>query len=233
MRNFVKTSTIVMAVFLLVSNLLFAQSSIGLRGGMTFGNFPNLPIDAPAGTETIASGAWGNYGAVSFEIGVASWFAFQAEVTHLQKAGQMGLLGSGNVNLQVEMDYLEAPILAKFRFGSARFRGYAAFGGSIGYALNGKTRFSAQGVELEEKIRFDNSYEGDNTRDNRIDLGAVLALGIEYKIGIGSIVIDTRAALDLNDYTKPMGGRSAFGTKTNHWEGIALSVGYQIPIGRR
>jgi hypothetical protein len=228
--KFLSTST---AVFLLISNTLFAQSSIGLRGGMTFGNFPNLPVNAPDNDATDASGMWGNYGAVSFEIGITRWLALQPEATYLQKAGKMRLANDGNVSLNVKMDYLEMPVLAKFRFGSNRLTGYTALGPSIGYAITGSTTFKADDTEISEKIRFDDSYDVDNQRDNRFDIGAVLAFGMQYKLGIGSIVLDARAALDVNDYAKPSGSRASYGLDTNHWEGIAMSLGYQIPLGRR
>lgn len=232
MKKFVKFLTTSTVVFLLISNTLFAQSSIGLRGGMTFGNFPNLPINAPENAATDAAGMWGNYGAVSFELGITRWLALQPEVTYLQKAGKMRLTNN-DINLNVKMDYLEIPVLAKFRFGHNRLTGYTAFGPSIGYAVTGLTTFNANNVRISDKIRFDDSYDGDNQRDNRFDIGAVLAFGMQYKLGIGNIVLDARAALDVNDYTKTSGSRTKYGLETNHWEGISMSLGYQIPLGRR
>lgn len=233
MKQIVKIMTTVAAVLFLATTSISAQSSVGLRGGVTFGNFPNLPLDVPGGGEIDASGMWGNYGAVSFEIGVTRWFALQPEVTHLQKAGKIRLANSGNASLNVKMDYLEMPLLAKFRFGSGRLSTYAAFGPSVGYALNGRTQFGTNDGNFTEKVRFDNNYEDDGQRDNRFDIGGVLAFGLQCKVGIGSIVLDARAALDVNDYAKPSGNRAAYGLDTNHWEGIAMSIGYQIPLGRR
>jgi Outer membrane protein beta-barrel domain len=227
MKKISKLSMFAAMLFFGVNNSASAQLALGLRGGFSFSTLQNFPLDGSITAPDVAL-AIGNYNAISLEIGIAPWLAIQPEVTYLQKGGKISIPGNANATLKVNMNYLEAPLLAKFRFGKGALKGYALVGPSVGFALNGHIILKTNEENITESIRFDESYTGDNQRDNRFDYSAVAGVGMQYKLGIGSIVLDTRIALDMNDYTKRKGDGLDLGLNTTHWEGFSLSLGYQI-----
>jgi Outer membrane protein beta-barrel domain len=227
MKKVSKLAILAAILFFGVNTGTFAQIALGLRGGFSFSTLTNFPLDGGS-TAPDANIAIGNYNAISLEIGLTRWLAIQPEVTYLQKGGKIALPGNEGPTLRINMNYLEAPLLAKFRFGRGPLKGYAMVGPSVGYALDGSTTLKVAGETIKERIKFDESYNGDNQRDNRLDYSAMAGAGMQYKLGIGSIVLDARIALDLNDYTMRKGDGLDLGLSKTHWEGFALSLGYQI-----
>jgi Outer membrane protein beta-barrel domain len=227
MKKVSKLAILAAVLFFGINTDTSAQIALGVRGGFSFSTLTNFPLEGGS-TAPDANIAIGNYNAISLEIGIAPWFAIQPEVTYLQKGGKITLPGSERANLKVNMNYLEAPLMAKFRFGRGPLKGYAMVGPSVGYALNGSTTLKAAGETIKESIKFDESYNGDNQRDNRLDYSAMAGAGMQYKLGIGSIVLDARVALDLNDYNMRKGDGLDLGLSKTHWEGFALSLGYQF-----
>lgn len=225
----IKIFLIAMTLFLAQLTGGFAQSSVGLRGGFSISTVKNFPIEGVEGTPEDEL-VFGNYNAIYLEIGLSERFAIQPEVNYVQKGGKVSPSGSDAFFLKVKMDYLEAPILAKLRLGDGPFRGYLIAGPSFGYALNGKVTFKADGAILKDKIDFDNSYGLDGRKDNRFDISAIGGGGIQYQIGRGSIVLDARVALDLNDYNR-FEGAKPYGHDATRWQGLAVSLGYQYSFG--
>ena len=215
--------------FLLITTNVHAQNSVGLRGGFSMFTVKNFPVESNGQIVTDGVG-FGNYNAISFEIGLGTHFAIQPEFNFIQKAGKINFEETDGLSLKVKMDYIETPILAKLRLGTGRFRGYLMAGPSVGYALNGKTTLTSDEIRVEDKIKFDDSYVGDGRKDNRFDLGIVGGGGVQYQLGPGSIVLDARVALDLNDYNKYENGRPG-GTDATRWEGLMVSLGYQYEFG--
>lgn len=228
MKTICKFLVAAAAVFFLTNGAI-AQSSVGVRGGFSMYTVKNFPV-AQEGLDLEEGVVFGNFNAISFEIGLSPMFAIQPEVNYIQKGGKLTSSSENEFSLRVKMDYLETPLLAKLRMGKGPLRGYVIAGPSVGYALNGETRISIDDFSAKDKIKFDDSYGADGRKDNRWDFSAVAGGGVQYKIGPGSIVLDARATYDFNDYNK-FEGSAPSGHKKTRWEGLSASLGYQFEFG--
>lgn len=222
---------IAISLFLLKATGAWTQHSIGLRGGFNLSSVNNFPLEGVEGASTEGV-IFGNYNAISFEIGLSERFALQPETTYLQKGGKIGLADNGDFSFTVKLNYLEIPLLAKWRLGSGPFKGYLIAGPSFGYALTGETSLKADLLRIKDDVDFDGSFGPDGRKDNRFDFGFVGGGGIQYKAGPGSIVLDARAALDMNDFTLFNDG-TPDGHKATRWESVSVSLGYQYEFGGR
>jgi len=228
-----KTNLILLIAFValcLSTQNAFAQSSIGIRGGTAIFTVKNYPFEQE-GIKLNEEVFFGNYNAVSFEIGLSEKFALQPEVNYIQKGGRLDSTKDDELEFKVEMNYLETPLLAKFRFGTSALKGYVIVGPSVGYAIGGQTQIETgddeNEIEIEEDITFDDEYGIDGRKDNRFDFSAVAGGGVQYRLGPGSIVLDARVHYDFNDFNKFESTEADWSDKVR-WEGVSVSLGYQF-----
>lgn len=219
----------VAATVLLLNNSVFAQNSIGLRGGYSISTVKNYPL-VLENFEVEEGLTYGNFNAILFEIGISPLFAIQPEINYLEKGGVIRSTSSNDFKFTLRFNYLEAPLLAKFRLGSGRLKGYVITGPSVGYAIDGKSKVTAGDINEEEKIKFDDSFGADGRKDNRFDISGVVGAGVQYKLGPGSIILDARATYDFNDFND-FNGNEPIDHKKTRWEGLSLSLGYQFEFG--
>lgn len=217
------------AAMLFLNNGVFAQSSIGLRGGYSISALKDYPLEL--GNMEVEEGlTYGNFNAILFEIGISPLFAIQPEINYLAKGGVIRSKDSDDFKFTLKINYLEAPLLAKFRLGSGLLKGYIIAGPSVGYALDGKSELTAGELNETGKVKFDESFGTDSRKDNRLDVSGVVGGGVQCKIGPGSIVLDARATYDFNDFNKFQDDTPDDHKKTR-WEGLSLSLGYQFEFG--
>lgn len=228
MKTICKFLVAATAVFFLTNGAM-AQNSVGIRGGFSMFTVKNFPV-AQEGLRLEDGVVFGNFNAISFEIGLSPMFAIQPEVNYIQKGGKLKSSGESDFSLRVKMDYLETPLLAKLRLGKGPFKGYVIAGPSVGYALNGETKLTIDDFRTKDKIEFDDTFGSDGRKDNRWDFSAIAGGGVQYKIGPGSIVLDARLAYDFNDYNK-FEGSAPDSHKKTRWEGLSASLGYQFEFG--
>jgi hypothetical protein len=89
----------------------------------------------------------------------------------------------GTTNAEYILGYLEIPVLAKFTPPlRGKFRPYLLAGGFMGISVNDKYRLS------NETIAVDYNLES----AEKVDMGAVLAVGIDIKAGDGWASFETR-----------------------------------------
>lgn len=165
------------------------------------------------------------------EFGLTDGFAIQPEINFIQKGSTVEASFTGNADVKIEarINYLEVPVLAKFRFGSDKLDIQVFAGPSIGYALSGRAKTTLAGVKASEKIEFDNDIDDDGVRDQRWDISAVLGLGGSMSAGPGQIVLDVRYGLDFTDFSKFKDGRPE-DYQRSYNRGLGISLGYQIPL---
>lgn len=228
MKTICKFLVAAAAVFFLANNAI-AQHAVGMRGGFSMFTVKNFPLEQE-GLSLEDGVVFGNINTAFIEIGLSPGFAIQPEVNYIQKGGKLNSIDENDFSLRVKMDYLETPLLAKFRLGSRAFKGYLIAGPSVGYALRGENKITIEGFSVKDKIKFDDSYGTDGRKDNRWDFSAIAGGGVQYKIGPGSIVLDARVAYDFNDYNK-FEGSAPDGHKKTRWEGLSASLGYQFEFG--
>ncbi len=222
-------------MLLLIALFTYAQTSIGVKGGLNFTNISQPDIIDVTGVDFKGiTGA--NFGLVA-EIGITDHFAIQPEFGYSQKGFKLeeGVdLELFNVPVPIggkattKLNYIEAPILAKVKFGNARVQGYVAGGPLLSYASGG--RFKTEANVLLIDIPLTNTkLDLDALGFKRFDIGASIGTGIQFNTPTaGSFFADIRYSKGFkNVYDVPVVDlklqNSAFG----------LNVGYMMPLTRK
>ena len=174
-------ATLVLAVLTVP---MIAQTSIGFRTGIITGS-----VDAPSAIESITPDFKNIYGtniALVSEIDITPNFSLQPELMFTQKgfAIREGLdLELFNIDLPsrcqsctTKVNYVEVPLLAKYKFGGAAVQAYVAAGPSLGYATSGRLKTKAQLI-LDIPIS-NTSLNLDNIGYQRMEVGGVFAAGL-------------------------------------------------------
>jgi Outer membrane protein beta-barrel domain len=170
------------------------------------------------------------------EVSFSHSFALQAEFNFIQKGfkSHFDLTTTQGISFisdsKLTVNWVEIPVLAKFRFGSQQgFGGGLFVGPSIGYGINGRSQFSftssATTTGMINSSSDDRKLDFKNDEHSRVDL----ALNLGAEINFGGFFLDTRYQLGLVDMqtNKNISSPSSVSVKTR---GIALTVGYRLPI---
>ncbi|MDD3108674.1 MAG: porin family protein [Alistipes sp.] len=162
-----------------------AQWSVGVSGGYTY-NKLTTSSDYKYDLRYKARGGWSI--AVPVQYRFFDWLAVQAELSYLQKNYHQyrGASHFSSIYCNVRNSYLQIPLMAQFSFGSERVRGFLNAGGYMGFWL----RSRAQGVglswdithEMEDNKPYSSNVEFDSRRDRRVELGALVGLGVQYNL---------------------------------------------------
>ncbi len=219
---------------LLIAGLAFgaqAQSSLGIRSGMTWTNVHQ--------TEALES-LTPNFKAVeSFQIGAVAEikltdrFAIQPELNYQQQgfaldegldAALFGAQLPVGVKSETRFSYLSMPVLAKYEFGGELFKFHVMAGPAVAYALSGK-------IDTKAKVLLDIDLGSmdinlDNLNDfNRWEISAVAGAGLSIDAGFGKIFTDVRYQHGFTEvYKIPVADDKV----TNR--GLGLSAGILIPL---
>jgi hypothetical protein len=225
--------------FCLFLSASFSQTQLrmGIRGGINLATYHQSSganvlggalITQPQNMTLLTVG-------LPLEVSFGNSFALQAEFNFIQKGvkSHFDLTTSQGIfvsDSKLTVNWVEIPVLAKFRFGSHQgFGGGLFVGPSIGYGINGRSQFSFTSTTPTTGRLNTNSddmkLDFKNSGHSRIDL--TLNLGAE--INFGRFFLDTRYQLGLVDMqtNKNLSSPSSVSVKTR---GIALTVGYRFPI---
>ncbi len=187
---------------LLITISLSAQVSLGLRTGVTKSNMSTISaIDAVTPDFKTITGT--EIAAIA-EIAISDKFAIQPELVYTTKGFKIkeGLgidLFGFDLPLGLEavtkLKYVEMPVLAKYKFGNNRLKGYISAGPSVGYAAKGKLKSRAK-VIIDIPI-----YNTDINLDNadRFDISANIGMGMSLSTkGGGQVFLDARYSHGFN-----------------------------------
>lgn len=128
-----------------------------------------------------------------------SAFSLQPELNFVSKGLK---LKDNNVTSKYNFNYLEIPLLAKYKFDMV----YINAGPYLGFQLNGSDKFK-------------DLY---GSKPRTVDLGLQFGAGVAIPAGPGKLIIDARYGLGLSDLSK--------GSGTVRNRDANLSVGYAIPL---
>lgn len=145
------------------------------------------------------------------------WLAVQAELSYVQK--NYGMRRSGyykELHEDMTNHYLSVPLFARFSFGTERIRGFLDAGVYAGGWLAARRKgvtFSQFSEKLEESHQgignevglyaYDEKYPFDSRRDNRFEGGALLGVGLEYKLSpVVALQAECRYNHSLSDMQK-------------------------------
>lgn len=220
------------ALTLLLVTTVHAQFSYGFKGGWTFQNVtaPNGAIDAlPLKTNrTFTLGGVAEYG-------LTDQFALQGEVNFVRKGFVIkeGLdLDILNIDLPLgvkattNIKYVDVPLLAKYKFGTGKAKGYVVAGPTFGYARSGNFTTSAQ-VLIEVNL-VNTPLDFDALNINRWEVGGAVGLGGAIDLGGSQLFADARFT---HSFTK-LDKLPVVDVDLLH-RGVALTAGVLIPINKK
>jgi hypothetical protein len=219
------------ALLLLTTIAVQAQVSVGARVGYQLNN-----VYTTEGLDALAPDFHNidevNVGLV-VEIPVAGGFSFQPELAYttkgfgLKEGFDAELLG---VNLPVSgraetrIRYVEAPLLAKYKFGQEALKAYVAAGPTLSYASSGQIDTYAN-VLLEVDLGSV-PLNLDNINYERFDVGATVALGAQYDFGPVTTFVDARYYRGFSElYDIPFVNEKVRNT------GYGFNFGVMVPLG--
>lgn len=182
------------ATFLLVSVLwspALAQSGAGLTLGATASELTGDFITVPGDSK------WGFYGGAFGEVSVSQFLALNLGVNYAQKGGA-GLTGTGLLDserVELDLKYIELPLLAEIRLPFGASWGLMAYGG-ISAAFNVGCKASLGGGSKESCK--DTALGGPKT-----EWGLPVGGGLTYVLPDGeSVVFEVRYTWGQSDVVK-------------------------------
>ncbi|MCB0586545.1 MAG: PorT family protein [Phaeodactylibacter sp.] len=216
------------AVFTLTAQ---AQVSIGLRGGYQMANI-NTTDGLNALTPDFKAIDGFSIGAV-VEVPLGYGFHFQPELAYTRKGfsvQESTALELFNLPIPVgveaisRFDYLEAPLLMKYKFGDGRVNAYVAAGPTFGYALDGQLITRANAL-LDIKL-LDTDIDLNAINYERFEVGAALGGGVSFYTPFGQLFVDARYNHGFTQvYDIPVVDEKAKN------KSFGINVGFMVPIG--
>jgi hypothetical protein len=237
--------TVFVVAFLATSvSALQHPLTIGIHGG------PNVP-SLQGGTNEVSQGytsRLGPYFGVSAEYPLGGVLSLCAELNYSSQGAQRngmqpipadpslplppGTSVYASFDNEAILDYLEIPVLARVRWGSA-IRFFADAGPYIGFLVRAKTVTEGTSLLYDESgaplpyPEGDFGAETDITSDiNSTNYGIGGGIGIEMPYGAGNIVFDTHFAYGLANIQK-----DAALNGENNTGSLAFTLGYTYPFG--
>ncbi|MFK8102712.1 MAG: porin family protein [Saprospiraceae bacterium] len=207
-----------------------AQTAIGFRAGVNIANVKAFGISnaIPVNTQSI----FGPNLALVAEFGLGNNFALQTELNYLTRGFQvresidLDLFGA-NVPLGAtaitKINYLDIPVLAKYKFGSEKLSAYLTAGPVLGYALNGRLETRANFLIDVPVYDTDINLSSDNI--NRFEFGASLGAGVSFNTSAGNFFIDARYTQGFTQMDQ-----ISFLDLNIKNQGFGISAGYMIPL---
>ena len=179
-------------------NSASAQISVGVRGGANFSN-----IYATQNLDQILPDFQGvnsaSYGLVA-EIAITDQFAFQPELAFTKKGFQFNagtdvqLFGIDiplDVTAESQFNYVEMPLLAKYKFGTDAFKAYVMAGPTVGLATSGRLLTRAD-VFITDINLTNTPINLDAIDYQRLEVGGTVGVGAAVNTGFGQIFADAR-----------------------------------------
>ncbi len=183
--------------FTAISFTTQAQVSLGLRGG-----YQMADINATDGLDALAPDFRAidafSIGAV-LEVPLGYGFNFQPELAYTRKGfsiQESTAIDLFNIPIPVgveaisRFDYLEAPLLMKYKFGDGRVNAYLAAGPTFGYAIDGQLITRANAL-VDIKL-LDTDIDLDAINYERFEVGAALGGGVSFYTPFGQLFVDAR-----------------------------------------
>lgn len=165
-----------------------AQMRIGARAGA---NFATLSGDDASDDFDSRTGLY-LQGVLAFPVG--DFFSFETGLAYSQKGAS---LDEGTVDSDLELTYLEIPLLLKANFTAEGFQPHLLVGPSV--AFNIGCTFSAEGEGFDEEIDCDDDPEIDI---KGTDVGLIVGAGVDIPFGTMAFTIDgfyNLGLIDLDD----------------------------------
>jgi opacity protein-like surface antigen len=191
-----------------------AQSQAQVIGFKLGGTFSTLQINDGDSDENRLN-SFGGGGFIRF--GLAG-ISLQPEVLAVTKGSDIDGIGDNDVHLN--LNYIEVPVLARFSLGSgASMTPYLMAGPAFGFEVGCDVEFDFNNNESSTDC-------GDSIIPDRksMDIGLAGVLGVEFRAGPGSILMEGRYTHGLTNISDS----ETFEVKNRSF---GLMAGYSIPLG--
>ena len=169
---------LLVAVALLTAMTAQAQWRVGVTGGADYNVFS---MDQQYMTDYKVDGRWGVTLGVTGQYDVNDWLGVRADLNWTQKNYRHSRVVYSDVNYKLTNNYLQLPVMASFRFGGERLRGFCNLGVYGAYWLNSNRKGSDWNSFANKTTEFDEKVDFYDKRDQRWDIGFVGGGGVEYR----------------------------------------------------
>lgn len=216
------------AALLLTTTFSYAQISVGAKAGV-YTSFIDVTEAAEGLTQNVEGLTTPTFGLVA-EIGVSENFAFQPELLYTTKGFKVnegininlgGLPIPAGVTARTKINYLEVPLLAKYKFGSAALKFNVTAGPVVSYAVNGQ-------LDTRANLLFDinpikTNIDLDALNYERLEVSASIGAGMAYETSGGEFFADARYVHGFSDlYNAPVVDLNLKN------RGIGVTLGYKM-----
>lgn len=160
--------------------------TIGFKAGLNLSNLTNVKSEYfNLGTKA------GMLVGIFYRHDLSDTIAIQPELYYSMKGvGDSGTYNGNEWSVKFKIDYLDFPILVKYRFPvSGKVEPNLFMGPYLSIKLNAKT-----------EMRLNDESVSEDVEDIRkLDFGFTFGAGIDYEVGKGRIVLDARYSFGLVD----------------------------------
>jgi hypothetical protein len=173
---------------------------------------------------------------VRYQFPSLPWFGgIQAVPSLVQKNYRMQRTGFySDMYQQYDNTYLELPIMAQFRFGGTikkeqSLYGILNLGGYGGYWMSSHVKGRALSpMDLTNYQEFDESYSFSDVKDNRIELGGLAGVGLQYMPNKKFVIsVEGRYTPTFTDQQKAYSENQT--PRYNDTYSVLVGVQYQLP----
>lgn len=186
---------------------------IGVKGGI---NSSNLSLDDSEGLETSAK--TGVVAGVFAEFGISDLFAIRPEGLYSSKGFEAS---EDATELELEVNYIEFPLLLVARLGSSSIRPVLFAGPVLSFESKCSASGSEGGVEVEVSC---DEFPGDPIETNSTDFGVAFGAGVEADVGNVVLLADGRYTLGSSDID-PEASSSAKNRAWSFMAGVGIKIG--------
>ena len=187
--------------------LVNAQWRIGVTGGATYNL---LSRDNHYMVDWHYEGAWGGTAGILGQYDFNEWFGLRSEFNWTTKSYRQyrtGLLKDNDY--KTRNHYFQIPVMASFRFGPKKVKGFLTLGVYGGYWLTSNNSGSIGVMKVEGPNFFNTTQYGRwknefvDARDNRIDYGLSGGFGVDWRISrLFSVIAETRCYYSMSSFQK-------------------------------
>ncbi|MCR9288087.1 MAG: PorT family protein [Bacteroidetes bacterium] len=188
--------------FILIATTSQAQINFGLRAGINLANQAfeqdGLTIEPDANLGLTVG--------VLADIGISDNLSIQPEIDFIQKGMQLEFEFFGETTKSKQTwNYVEIPVLVKYKFGTDAVKAAVMAGPSFGYALSAKDE--TDGVETD--LDFDDN-DGVKRGDFGLNVGGMVGFGnlfidLRYQIGLANIADDSDVTVNNKGFIIAVG----------------------------
>jgi hypothetical protein len=170
---------------------------------------------------------------------LSSWFGgIQAVPTYIQKNYRIQRTGDYSpMYQQTTNSYLQLPVMAQFKFGghinkTQTLHGILNLGGYGAYWMSGQVKGRAVSpFDPTNYQDFNAKYAFDKTKDNRVELGAVAGVGVQYALCDRYVVsLEYRYTPSLTDQQKAYQDEQT--PRYNDTHSLLVTMQYRLPAGK-